>query len=472
MSDPQATKPQATAPNQALDNFITDTGIKLQLDPTDSRIEELRYYQHWTLIDLDALAGITQFSHIMCADEWLEKMLQVEVSDLTKVLYLYGLEALTVSELLLYVGVPADLLLEATVERTIAEFSQTALNAFRLQQSYQDDPSATGKDIEQLCEFADVRKLELVEPRSLVQAAIALRATLAAKGYQSAVLNLSIPLGADTAATRAYQVVRTPIELYLKELPQADRSVVLRLDDEDPDIDIGGLDAYQMQALTIAINDRTQAMLADSKESAATATLRQLISRVWSTYLLSYEDYQTMLADHKGEHSQALQPLVGHLTEVLRELLRQLILDFSEVPMTLTLHVLRTLSSYFGEQLHSSVYPHRRAAASRIVAARLFNLQEPKMFYLICYDITNDRRRDRVSRLLEGYGMRVQKSVFECVLTPDQYALLQKRFQTKRYLNPNEDQIRFYPLAPRHRKMVLLLGMQPLRQVDDTVFIA
>ena len=94
------------------------------------------------------------------------------------------------------------------------------------------------------------------------------------------------------------------------------------------------------------------------------------------------------------------------------------------------------------------------------------------MFYLICYDITNDRRRDRVSRLLEGYGMRVQKSVFECVLTPDQYALLQKRFQTKRYLNPNEDQLRFYPMSPRHRKMALLLGVQPPRQVDDAVFIA
>ncbi|XHX79484.1 MAG: CRISPR-associated endonuclease Cas2 [Stenomitos frigidus ULC029] len=94
------------------------------------------------------------------------------------------------------------------------------------------------------------------------------------------------------------------------------------------------------------------------------------------------------------------------------------------------------------------------------------------MFYLICYDITNDRRRDRVSRLLEGYGLRVQKSVFECVLTPDQYALLQKRFQTKRYLNPTEDQLRFYPMSPRHRKLVLLLGVQPQRQVDDTVFIA
>lgn len=94
------------------------------------------------------------------------------------------------------------------------------------------------------------------------------------------------------------------------------------------------------------------------------------------------------------------------------------------------------------------------------------------MFYLICYDIVHDRRRDRVSRLLEGYGLRVQKSVFECVLTPDQYELLQKRLQTKRYLHPTEDQIRFYPLSPRHRQLVLILGAQPDRQIDDPVFIA
>ncbi len=94
------------------------------------------------------------------------------------------------------------------------------------------------------------------------------------------------------------------------------------------------------------------------------------------------------------------------------------------------------------------------------------------MFYLICYDIVHDRRRDRVSRLLEGYGLRIQRSVFECVLTPDQYDLLQKRLQTKHYLNPQEDQIRFYPMSPRHRRLVSVLGLQPQHQVDDPVFIA
>ncbi|ASC69568.1 CRISPR-associated endoribonuclease Cas2 3 [Halomicronema hongdechloris C2206] len=91
------------------------------------------------------------------------------------------------------------------------------------------------------------------------------------------------------------------------------------------------------------------------------------------------------------------------------------------------------------------------------------------MFYLICYDIVLDRRRNKVAHLLEGYGMRVQKSVFECVLTPDQRDMLQRRLN--RYIKPNEDQVRFYPLSPRYRQKVLVLGLQPQREVDDVAFI-
>ena len=38
-------------------------------------------------------------------------------------------------------------------------------------------------------------------------------------------------------------------------------------------------------------------------------------------------------------------------------------------------------------------------------------------FYLAAYDITDDRERDRVATLLEGYGFRVQFSVFQLRLT-------------------------------------------------------
>ena len=91
------------------------------------------------------------------------------------------------------------------------------------------------------------------------------------------------------------------------------------------------------------------------------------------------------------------------------------------------------------------------------------------MFYLVTYDIVLDRRRNKVAHLLEGYGMRVQKSVFECVLSPDQYNMVQRKLN--RYVKPEEDQVRFYTLSPRYRKKVLVMGLQPQREVDDVAFI-
>lgn len=91
------------------------------------------------------------------------------------------------------------------------------------------------------------------------------------------------------------------------------------------------------------------------------------------------------------------------------------------------------------------------------------------MFYVVSYDIVDDRRRTKVAHLLEGYGLRVQKSVFEAVLTPDQYQMLQKKLN--QYLKADEDQVRFYPMSPRYRQKVLILGVQPLREIDDVAFI-
>ncbi len=37
--------------------------------------------------------------------------------------------------------------------------------------------------------------------------------------------------------------------------------------------------------------------------------------------------------------------------------------------------------------------------------------------YLVAYDVTKRRERERVAAVLEGFGCRLQKSVFECRLT-------------------------------------------------------
>lgn len=44
------------------------------------------------------------------------------------------------------------------------------------------------------------------------------------------------------------------------------------------------------------------------------------------------------------------------------------------------------------------------------------------MWYVVTYDVSDDDRRTRVAELLGRYGQRVQLSVFECWLGPDDLA--------------------------------------------------
>jgi len=67
------------------------------------------------------------------------------------------------------------------------------------------------------------------------------------------------------------------------------------------------------------------------------------------------------------------------------------------------------------------------------------------MFYSICYDIRDDRRRSRVVKVLKDFGERVQSSVFEANLEPDQLERLRKRITP--ILDAKEDNLRFYPLC-------------------------
>jgi CRISPR-associated protein Cas2 len=69
------------------------------------------------------------------------------------------------------------------------------------------------------------------------------------------------------------------------------------------------------------------------------------------------------------------------------------------------------------------------------------------LFYIIVYDITCDKRRKKIADLLEGYGKRVQYSVFECVLNKEQYEQLSLRLKKK--IKLDEDSIRIYPIT-RH----------------------
>jgi len=59
------------------------------------------------------------------------------------------------------------------------------------------------------------------------------------------------------------------------------------------------------------------------------------------------------------------------------------------------------------------------------------------MLYVVTYDITNNKRRQKVLNLLRSYGVSVQLSVVECELDSARLAQLRKRMGA--LLNPRHD---------------------------------
>ena len=91
------------------------------------------------------------------------------------------------------------------------------------------------------------------------------------------------------------------------------------------------------------------------------------------------------------------------------------------------------------------------------------------LFYVIAYDIPCNKRRKKVADLLEGYGQRVQYSVFECVLSKSLYNQLRERLQKQ--IKENEDSIRFYPTSGHTLAQIETLGGVPLTKAPSSTII-
>ncbi|MCC7201916.1 MAG: CRISPR-associated endonuclease Cas2 [Nitrospirae bacterium] len=76
--------------------------------------------------------------------------------------------------------------------------------------------------------------------------------------------------------------------------------------------------------------------------------------------------------------------------------------------------------------------------------------------YLVCYDITNERRLSRVFRLMKQRGIHIQYSVFYCRLTWQN--LVELKGKLNGIINPREDDVRIYPLPGEMKVVVMGLG--------------
>lgn len=92
------------------------------------------------------------------------------------------------------------------------------------------------------------------------------------------------------------------------------------------------------------------------------------------------------------------------------------------------------------------------------------------MFYVVAYDIRDNRRRTRVARILEDFGDRAQYSVFEMELDrPERIEALQRRL--KNAIEPSEDGVRTYFLCRDCRKKAAVLGQGHIYSDDDVYIV-
>jgi CRISPR-associated protein Cas2 len=91
--------------------------------------------------------------------------------------------------------------------------------------------------------------------------------------------------------------------------------------------------------------------------------------------------------------------------------------------------------------------------------------------YLVCYDISNDKRLRKVFRVMRDHGDHLQYSVFECQLTPSD--LIRLRTELAAVIHHLEDQVLFVNLGPtegRGERVITSLG-KPYTWVDSPCIV-
>lgn len=79
------------------------------------------------------------------------------------------------------------------------------------------------------------------------------------------------------------------------------------------------------------------------------------------------------------------------------------------------------------------------------------------MYFVISYDIQNDRRRTQLHKALKNYGAWIQYSVFECDLNKTEY--LRLRHQLDHIVQAeSDDSLRVYHLCEECKRKIERIG--------------
>lgn len=91
--------------------------------------------------------------------------------------------------------------------------------------------------------------------------------------------------------------------------------------------------------------------------------------------------------------------------------------------------------------------------------------------YLVCYDISDEKRLRKVFKRMRGFGDHLQFSIFECQFTPAD--LVRCRETLRAIIHHDDDQVLFVNLGPsegRGDRVISALG-RPYTNLDSPCIV-
>jgi len=91
------------------------------------------------------------------------------------------------------------------------------------------------------------------------------------------------------------------------------------------------------------------------------------------------------------------------------------------------------------------------------------------LFVVVSYDVVDDRRRNKIAKVLRAFGDRVQYSVFEMNVAQDELDRMRRKLE--RILKPKEDSVRIYLLCAGCKAKVAVMAQGQVTEDPDLVIV-
>ena len=91
------------------------------------------------------------------------------------------------------------------------------------------------------------------------------------------------------------------------------------------------------------------------------------------------------------------------------------------------------------------------------------------MNMIVAYDIADPQRLLKVAKIMEDYGVRVQKSIFEATLKGPIFQEMKERIE--RVIVPDEDGVKYFPVCEKCARTVEIIGQGEFTDPDEEFYV-